>query len=166
MMPVPPSDTTQTPEIDPHALSVRFYENRGKFPAEELAPYAGQMVAWWPDGSRIFDADANYQALFRRVRDAGYADSFFVFEPIPLPGQTEIDPYVALRMKFADNRDNFPYDELVKHAGKLVAWWPDGSRIVDSDFDDAALIQRLRESGYDSSFLVLERLRSPSEGYI
>ncbi len=55
--------------IDLSALNKRYHENRARFPAEQLAAYAGQMVAWWPDGSRIFDADANYQALFRRLRD-------------------------------------------------------------------------------------------------
>jgi hypothetical protein len=42
-----------------------------------------------------------------------------------------------------------------------VAWWPDGSRIVDADFDSTALIHRLRANGYDLSFLKLMQIECP-----
>jgi hypothetical protein len=164
-----PSEVTQAPEIDPWtALRMRFHENRDNFPAEQLGANAGPQVGWWPDGSRIFDADDNYQALFQRLRAAGYADSFFMFEPIPLPEQTEIDPYVALCMRFSENRNNFPAAELAKYGGKLVAWWPDGSRIVDADTvgDGHAFFQRLRDTGHDLSFFVLEHLPFPDESFV
>ncbi len=165
-MATPPSGLTQSLPADPVELNRRFHENRKNFPAERLAAYAGQLVAWWPDGSRIFDADANYQALFRRLDDAGYPPSFFMFEPIPLPGQTEIDPYIALRMRFNDNRDNFPAEELAKYAGKHVAWWVDGSRIVDADDDSVALVHRLRANGYDMAYIVLDCIPFPGESFV
>src|SRR4051794_16074532 len=92
--PTPPPHNASVP-VDPDdriALKSRFRQNRDNFPAEQLAAYAGQMVAWWPDGSRIFDADVSHKALYQRLRDAGYALSFFMLELIPLPGQPEIDP--------------------------------------------------------------------------
>jgi hypothetical protein len=166
IMTTPPSGLTQTLPVDPVELNRRFHENRNNFPAERLAAYAGQMVAWWPDGSRIFDADANYQALFRRLVDAGYLVSFFMLEPIPLPGQTEIDPEIALAMRFNENRDKFPAEKLLKYAGKTVAWWLDGSRIVDADDDGVALIHRLRENGYDMHYIKFETIPFPGETFV
>jgi hypothetical protein len=167
IMPELPSEAAEMLQIDPRTLSQRFHENRRNFSEDQLAAYAGKLVAWWPDGSRIFDADASYKALFQRLSDAGYPDSFFMFEPIPLPG-AEIDPYIALRMQFAENRNNFPAEELAKYGGKLVAWWPDGSRIVDVDTegDGRAFFQRLDESGHDRSFFAYEVLPIPGETYV
>jgi hypothetical protein len=152
--------------FDPVVLNRRFHENRKNFPEEQLAAYAGQLVAWWPDGSRIFDADADYHALFRRVEAAGYPSSFFPFEPIPRPDQTEIDPYIALAMRFNENRDSFPAEELAKYAGKTVAWWLDGSKIVDADIDSEALVHRLRQNGYDPSYIRMEYIRLPDESFV
>lgn len=154
--------------MDPRALNKLFHENHTKFTPEMLAPYAGQTLAWWPDGSRIFDADANEQALHRRLRDAGYALSFFPLEPIPPPGLPEVAPYTALRMRFTENRNNFPAEELAKYGGQLVAWWPDGSRIVDADTvgDGRAFFQRLDDAGNDPSFLVYEVLPFPGESFV
>jgi hypothetical protein len=147
------------------ALVKRFRETRDAFPEEQLAPYAGQWIAWWPDGSRIVDTDPSLGALKQRLRDAGYSPSWFALELVPLPGQTELDPFVALHMHFAENRNNFPLEELAKYAGKCVAWWPDGTRIIDADSDGQALIQRLRDNGHDLSFLVLERIPFLGETY-
>jgi hypothetical protein len=163
----PSSDETPAPEYDSHdALQKRFAENRKDFPAEQLAAYAGKWVAWWPDGSRVFDADVEPHALFQRLRHSGHPESFFMIDLIPLPGHTEVDPFVALHMHFAENRDAFPADELAKHGGKLVAWWPDGTRIIDSDFDGEALVRRLRANGHDPSFLVLERVPYLDETFV
>jgi hypothetical protein len=154
-------------QLDHRALDKLFHENRNTFPAEQLAAYAGQMVAWWPDGSRVFDADASHRALYSRLNDAGYPISFFPLELMPLPGQPEIHPFTAMRMRFAENRDNFPADELAKYAGKLVAWWPDGSRIVDVDTvgDGHAFFKRLDDTGYEPWFFVYETIPIPGESF-
>jgi hypothetical protein len=91
IMTQPPSDATQTPQTDPYiALRMRFAENRNNFSGEELDKYGGMLVAWWPDGSRIFDADTegDGRAFFQRLCDAGYDLSFFVFEVLPVPGES------------------------------------------------------------------------------
>jgi hypothetical protein len=167
-MPESPANVSQTPEMDTVALSKLFFENRRNFPAEQLAPYKGKIVAWWPDGSRIFDADVSYEALFQRLHDAGHADFFFLFEPIPPLTGDVIDPFVALHMHFSENRNNFRGEELKKYGGMLVAWWPDGTRIVDVDTegDGHALFQRLRDSGYDPSFFQFECLWVFGETYV
>ncbi len=78
---------------------------------------------------------------------------------------TEIDPYTALRMRFAENRNNFPPGQLLVYGGKVVAWWPDGTRIVDADDDAWALWCRLRDSGHEPSEFVYERLPVPNESF-
>jgi hypothetical protein len=156
----------QMPETDPVAMNKLFDENREKVPAEKLAACAGQYVAWWPDGSRIFAADADYHALRRRLRQTGYPERFFRLERIPLPGEPAIDPYVALAMRWSENRNNFPAEELWKYSGKVVAWWLDGSRIVDSDTDGDALLQRLRQTGHDLSYIRFEPIPYPDESFV
>ncbi len=164
----PDSAVIPTEQIDPTALKERFHENRKRFPAEELAAYAEKMVAWWPDGSRIFDADVDHRDLFRRLRDAGYRISFFQLEWIPPPGESGMNPEILLRMQFAENRNDAPAELLEKYAGMLVAWWPDGTRIVDADYDGdgKAFFQRLNATGYDSSWFVIERIPFPGEMFV
>jgi hypothetical protein len=164
----PDSAVIPTEQIDPTALKERFNENRKRFPAEELAAYEGKMVAWWPDGSRIFDADDNFPALFRRLRDAGYRLTFFHLEWVPPSGEPGMDPYLFHHMQFAWNREDAPAEMLEKYAGKLVAWWPDGTYIFDVDLegDCRAFFQRLDASGYDRSWFVCETLPIPGESYV
>jgi hypothetical protein len=84
-------------------------------------------------------------------------------DPSQTPG---IDPYTALRMRFAENRNNFPAGQLAAYGGKVVAWWPDGSRIVDADDDAWALWCRLRASGHEPAELVYERLPLADESFV
>ena len=49
----------------------RFLENQRNFPAQELALYHGQHIAWSWDGSRIIAADRDRRALDQKLRDAG-----------------------------------------------------------------------------------------------
>jgi hypothetical protein len=160
-----PVTVEQAREMGTLALSKLFWENHPKFTAEQLAPYAGKWVVWWPDGTYIYDADESLQALERRVRDAGYLVSFFNLTMIPRPDQEE-DPILALHMRFSENRNNFPAEELWKYGGKTVAWWLDGSRIVDFDDDGSALVDRLRRNGYDFAHLVLESIPFPGESFV
>jgi hypothetical protein len=83
-----PSDHP-APLIDPEiALRMHFRENRDKFPADQLSAYAGKVVAWWPDGTRIVDADVDSWILWCRLRDSGQNPSFFLYEDIPLPDES------------------------------------------------------------------------------
>ncbi len=50
-----------------------FLENRAAFPLDELARYAGQWVAWSPDGQRIVASSAESEdAVWDRVQELGY----------------------------------------------------------------------------------------------
>ena len=59
-----------------------FYENRSKFPAEELMKYNRQYVAWFPDGSGIFDHDPDPIALQERIRGTGDDVALYLIEYI------------------------------------------------------------------------------------
>lgn len=66
---------------------------------------------------------------------------------------------------FTVNRNNFPLDELVKYAGKHVAWSLDGSQILASGEDDEDLDKNLVAAGIDPSRVVhsyVEPLDGPS----
>ena len=51
--------------------------------------------------------------------------------------------------QFLKNRQQFPPQELAKHAGQYVAWSTDGCAIVASDVDLLRLDAKLRDAGYD-----------------
>jgi hypothetical protein len=59
-------------------------ENRNKFPLEELARYHNQVVAWFPDGSGIRDADEDADALWERIKASGDDPSWYTYEFISL----------------------------------------------------------------------------------
>ena len=66
--------TTPPPSLPARSsasVTLASLENRDKFPRERLAAYAGQLVAWWPDGSHIFDADLSHRDPYQRLKDAG-----------------------------------------------------------------------------------------------
>lgn len=50
--------------------------------------------------------------------------------------------------EFLKNRSQFPPDELLKYAGKHVAWSPDGKKIIASADDLLTLDQAVKASGY------------------
>jgi hypothetical protein len=62
-------------------------ENRNK-PENlaKLAAYAGQVVAWYPDGSDIWGADQDMYALWQRLEAAGENPSLYLLEQVPPPG--------------------------------------------------------------------------------
>jgi len=62
-------------------------ENRNKPEnVAKLAAYAGQMVAWYPDGSDIWGGDADMDVLWERLVAAGENPHLFVFESV-LPAE-------------------------------------------------------------------------------
>jgi hypothetical protein len=60
-----------------------FLANRAAFPVEELAKYAGQWVAWSPDGSRIAASAADPEFLADLLVAQGEDPALCVVEGIP-----------------------------------------------------------------------------------
>jgi hypothetical protein len=56
--------------LDPPDLG-RFHENRIKFPLDELAKYAGQFIAWSPDGLHILASAETMEAMEEKLITAG-----------------------------------------------------------------------------------------------
>ena len=67
---------------DPWNGRQMFHENRNKFPGEELLKYNGQYVAWFPDGSGIYDSDPDPTALRERIKAAGDEVAMYCIEYI------------------------------------------------------------------------------------
>jgi hypothetical protein len=60
-----------------------FLANRAKFPAEDLAKYAGQWVAWSPDGTRIAASAPSPELLDGILQANGEDPALCVVEGIP-----------------------------------------------------------------------------------
>jgi hypothetical protein len=61
----------------------RFLANRSVISADELAKYAGQWVAWSPDGSRVAASSTDPAQLDDLLRAAGEDSADCVIEGIP-----------------------------------------------------------------------------------
>jgi hypothetical protein len=72
-------------------LRRRFLANRAAFPVEELAKYAGQWVAWSPDGSRVAAHSADPETLDALLRANGDDPAVCVIEGIPADDQACFD---------------------------------------------------------------------------
>jgi hypothetical protein len=65
------------------------------------------------------------------------------------------DPWMG-RQFYHENRRKYPAEELLKYLGKYVAWYPDGSGIHDSDPDSIILWERIKASGDDPAWYLIE----------
>lgn len=70
--------------LEPPDLSL-YQRNRPRFPAEELAQYAGQRVAFSSDGLRILASGATLDEVEVKLKAAGIAPSQVVHAYIPPP---------------------------------------------------------------------------------
>jgi hypothetical protein len=61
----------------------RFLANRAAFPIAELAKYAGQWVAWSPDGTRIAAGASSPELLDGLLEAIGEDPALCVVEGIP-----------------------------------------------------------------------------------
>ena len=57
---------------------------------------------------------------------------------------------------FDKNRYQFPLNELVKYAGRTIAWTPDGTRIVANGPDFLTLWNQFKAQGINPSEFVYE----------
>jgi hypothetical protein len=63
----------------------RYHQNRCNYPPEKLLPYAGQHVAWGPDGTRILASGEDIDAVVRKLREAGVEPNQVVLDYIDPP---------------------------------------------------------------------------------
>ncbi len=61
----------------------RFLANRAVFPVAELAKYAGQWIAWSPDGSRVAASASEPELLEDLLISKGEDPAQCVIEGIP-----------------------------------------------------------------------------------
>ncbi len=61
------------------------------------------------------------------------------------------------------NRQQFPLQELMKYAGKYVAWSPDGTRIIACDEDEERLDQAMIAGGHDPAEVLVSFIPFPDE---
>jgi len=64
-----------------------FTANRARFPAAELASYAGRYVAWSPDGSRILASGEDQVKLDRELEAAGHDTASVLVSFVPFPDE-------------------------------------------------------------------------------
>jgi hypothetical protein len=64
-----------------------FLKNRHRFPLDDLDRYAGQYVAWSPDGARIIASDEDPIRLIAAVDAAGFDHEETLIEAIPRPDE-------------------------------------------------------------------------------
>jgi hypothetical protein len=68
----------------------------------------------------------------------------------------DMPAYLSSRRRFLANRAVFPVEELAKHAGRWVAWSPDGTRIAASAPSPELLDGILEANGEDPALCVVE----------
>ena len=68
--------------------------------------------------------------------------------------------------EFHENRRNFPGDELMKYAGKHIAWSWDGTQIVASADDMSELDDRVKALGLNPSRVVFSYVDPPDIIYV
>ena len=71
---------------------------------------------------------------------------------------------LADHRKFLENRARFPLEELVRRAGRWVAWSPDGARIVAEADDPEVLDELVVNAGEDPERCITEGI--PAEDAI
>ena len=64
-----------------------YLHNRRQFPYDALEKYAGQHVAWSPDGTRIIASAEDPLNLVNAIDALGFDASEVVIEPVPFPDE-------------------------------------------------------------------------------
>jgi hypothetical protein len=61
-----------------------FLKNRNQFPPDELEKYAGEYIAWSPDGKKIIAGDKDPLKVVALVRSSGFDPAECVLSSVPL----------------------------------------------------------------------------------
>jgi hypothetical protein len=61
------------------------------------------------------------------------------------------------------NRSQFPPESLEPHAGKYVAWSPDGTAIIASDENPLQVLATVKAAGYDLAEVVISSVPGAEE---
>jgi hypothetical protein len=64
-----------------------FLKNRNQFPPDELEKYAGEYIAWSPDGKKIIAGDKDPLKVVALVKSSGFDPSECVLSSVPLPDE-------------------------------------------------------------------------------
>jgi hypothetical protein len=73
------------------------------------------------------------------------------------PGEeAEWGPQMDLKRESALNRARFDPGALAQYRGELIAWGPDGTRIIAHARDDESIYRLLDEAGEDPGLCLVE----------
>jgi hypothetical protein len=74
---------SERPKESPWVNTNLFNANSSKIPYEELRKYAGQVIAWTLDGTRILACGADEKEVEERLREMDIDPSQVVFDNVP-----------------------------------------------------------------------------------
>jgi hypothetical protein len=74
-------------------LDTQHFQNRQKFPPEELEKFAGRHIAWSWDGSRILASGETPENVEEQLAAAGIDPARVVFDFVIPPDVTLLGPF-------------------------------------------------------------------------
>jgi hypothetical protein len=74
----------------------QYLKNRHQFPHDALEQYAGQYVAWSPDGTQILASDRDPGKVIDAVKGLGCDAAETVIEAIPSPDEVFMGGVIGL----------------------------------------------------------------------
>ncbi len=119
-------------------------------------PRAGEQSAV-ESSSSLFDNQAWISAEGDRTEDHEQATSRAKQPRLMTPAEDSTwGPILDLRRESAMNRARFDPALLAQYRGELIAWSPDGTKIIAHAKDDETVYRLLEEVGGDPSLCLVE----------